>query len=269
MSHNPLPAINPGLEAKKIDDFFRNVVNKTGIRDVVIGWSGGVDSTVALYLLPRVYEPSRIHVLHMPYETDRRNGLAPILEANRIPSHNAHVVELRPLVDSVWERLAKTTPPDQKNGAVRKGNIMARMRMVTLFDFARAKGALVCGTENKSEHFLGYFTRFGDAASDMEPIEHLYKTQVYEMAAFLGLPREIVQRKPSADLWDGQTDEGEFGFTYDEADRVLSLYFDQHVPLKEIEKLGLVRAQEILGYVERNLFKHKTPYRLVPEFTQR
>ncbi len=268
MSNNLLPAINAELEAKKIDDFFRNAVKKTGIKDVVIGWSGGVDSTVALYLLSRVYEPSRIHVLHMPYETDRRNELASIMKANRLSSHNVHVVELRSMVDSVWERLGKATPPDQKNGAVRKGNIMARMRMVTLFDFARAKGALVCGTENKSEHFLGYFTRFGDAASDMEPIEHLYKTQVYEMAAFLGIPREIAQRKPSADLWDGQTDEGEFGFTYEEADRVLSLYFDRHIPVGEIIKQGFRRTKKILGYVERNLFKHKTPYRLSSEFTQ-
>ena len=104
---------------------------------------------------------------------------------------------------------------------LRLGNIMARVRMICLYDLAKQLDALVCGTENKSEKYLGYFTRFGDEASDIEPIMHLYKTEVYELAKHLGIPGAIVAKPPSADLWSEQTDERELGFSYKEADQVL------------------------------------------------
>jgi NAD+ synthase len=121
---------------------------------------------------------------------------------------------------------------------------------------------LVCGTENRSENLLGYFTRFGDEASDLEPIRHLYKTQVYELAKYLNVPQAIVQKQPSANLWKDQTDEGQFEFTYAEADQVLNLYFDKKLPVEEIQKRGLKNADKIIEFAKKNSFKHRVPYLL-------
>ncbi|NCO88578.1 NAD(+) synthase [Candidatus Roizmanbacteria bacterium] len=137
---------------------------------------------------------------------------------------------------------------------------MARTRMIILFDQAKKLDALVCGTENKSEHLLGYFTRFGDAASDIEPIQHLYKTQIYQLAKYLKIPREIINQPPTAGLWNGQTDEGQFEFTYKEADQVLSLYYDQRKSLKMIIKSGFPNVKIIIKMMRNNQFKNKTPY---------
>jgi len=131
-----------------------------------------------------------------------------------------------------------------------------------LFDLAKKKQALVCGTENKTEHLLGYFTRFGDEASDFEPIRHLYKTEVLKLALYLGVPEKIINQPPSAGLWPGQTDEGDFGFSYKEADQVLELYLEKKLKLEEIEKKGFKKAGKIIARLKQNLFKHQTPYSL-------
>lgn len=143
---------------------------------------------------------------------------------------------------------------------LRAGNIMARVRMIILFDLAKKHNALVCGTENKTEYLLGYFTRFGDEASDIEPIKHLYKTQVYQLAKHLGVPDQIINRRPTAGLWSSQTDEGEFGFSYEEADNVLYLYSDKKISTEKIIKMGYLHAKKILAFVKKNEFKRKTPY---------
>jgi len=145
---------------------------------------------------------------------------------------------------------------------VRFGNIMARIRMTILFDKAKKLNSLVCGTENKTEHLLGYFTRFGDAASDIEPISHLYKTQVRQLADYLKVPKEIINKPPTAGLWDGQTDEAEFGFTYKEADQVLNLFYDQKKTFEQIRKLGFKNAERIIKRSLNNQFKLRTPYSL-------
>ena len=127
---------------------------------------------------------------------------------------------------------------------------------------AKQLNCLVLGTENKTEYLLGYFTRFGDEASDIEPIQHLYKTQVYELAKYLKVPEEIIKATPSAGLWSGQTDEGEFGFSYQEADPVLYLYFEKKQTVEEIKKLGCKKAQKIIDFALQNSFKHEVPYTL-------
>jgi NAD+ synthase len=137
---------------------------------------------------------------------------------------------------------------------------MARSRMIILFDLAKKNHALVCGTENKSENLLGYFTRFGDAASDIEPISHLFKTQVRELAEFLELPQEIINQPPSAGLWGGQTDEKQFGFSYEEADQVLYLYFEKKYSFDKIKSLGFKYVEKIIDLVNANSFKHQVPY---------
>ena len=145
---------------------------------------------------------------------------------------------------------------------VRLGNIMARIRMIIIYDLAKKHNALVAGTENQSEYLLGYFTRFGDQASDFEPIQHLYKTQVYQLAKFLGVPKNIIEKEPTAGLWNGQTDEGEFGFTYQEADQVLYLYYDKKLKLEKIKKKGFRNAEKIIKFSLKNSYKHHAPYSL-------
>jgi len=139
----------------------------------------------------------------------------------------------------------------------------ARVRMVVLYDQAKLENALVVGTENYSEQMLGYFTRFGDEASDIEPIRHLYKTQVYELAKHLGVPQEIVVKEPSADLWRGQTDEGELGFSYAQADPILAM-FAQGKSSEDMIKAGCDKklVEAVLNQVRANNFKHKVPHKV-------
>ena len=148
-----------------------------------------------------------------------------------------------------------------KDDQLRRGNIMARVRMITLFDFAKKNNAMVVGTENRSEYHLGYFTRFGDEASDIEPLQHLYKTQVIELAKYLSLPQSIIEKPPSANLWESQTDEGDFGFSYAEADPVLYLYFDKKNPVWTIESMN-PGAKKIIEFAEKFTYKHRVPYKI-------
>ncbi|HSX24459.1 MAG TPA: NAD(+) synthase, partial [Candidatus Andersenbacteria bacterium] len=146
--------------------------------------------------------------------------------------------------------------------AFRLGNIMARCRMIAIYDLAKQKDALVVGTENRSEKYLGYFTRFGDEASDIEPIQQFYKTQVRQLAAHLKLPQEIIQKHPSAGLWDNQTDEQELGFTYEAADKILHAYLDEKKTGSAIELSNIPKAtvNAVLARVASQHFKLETPY---------
>ncbi|MBI3560071.1 NAD(+) synthase, partial [Candidatus Gottesmanbacteria bacterium] len=138
---------------------------------------------------------------------------------------------------------------------------MARVRMILLFDQAKKRNALVVGTENKTEHLLGYFTRFGDEASDIEPLRNLYKSQVYELARQLNLPENIVSKAPTAGLWEGQTDEGEFGFTYKEADEILAIIVDEKKSIDEVVRKGYDQAtvEKVVKRMKENNFKHHLP----------
>jgi NAD+ synthase len=155
--------------------------------------------------------------------------------------------------------------------SLRKGNAMARARMMVVYDVAKELNALVCGTENKSEKYLAYFTRFGDEASDVEPIQHLYKTQVRQLAAFLRLPEQFITKAPSAGLWDGQTDEAELGFSYDQADQVIEGFLQEIKQVENITQLAAVTISQkteldlpiveaVLKRIKNNHFKHEVPY---------
>jgi len=240
--------INPKLEKEKIINFLKKTLKEQKIDKIILGLSGGIDSTTVFYILKEFMAEKNIYVVQMDYYLRQKISL-PIKNVNLIFS------PIKKIVDITAEKLQITDP-------VRFGNIMARTRMMILFDLAKKFNALVSGTENKSERLLGYFTRFGDAASDLEPISHLYKTQVYQLAKYLEIPKETINQPPSAGLWDGQTDEDEFGFSYLEADQVLHLYYDENIPLKEILKQGFKNAQKIITRSLNNQFKQKTPYLL-------
>lgn len=261
-----LPKINPKQETDKIVNFLKTVQNKTGIDKVVIGLSGGIDSTTVYHLLQRAYKKENIIGVSLPYEE-----IKPIAEhllrlggTNFYHTRVSHRLSRGPLES---EKIVTPSSSKKKYGFelldnIRLGNIMARIRMIILFDLAKKNNALVCGTENKSEKLLGYFTRFGDAASDIEPISHLYKTQVYQLAKYLRIPKKVIDAAPTAGLWKGQTDEKEFGFTYKEADQVLYLYQDRDLEVRKIKKLGFKNAEKIIKRVLNNQFKQKVPYKI-------
>lgn len=246
--------MNVKTESQKIEKFFKKTFKQTGIHNAVIGLSGGIDSVTSFFLLRRVLKPEHIHVAHLYYFEPHTKQINTILKDSHIPPKNIHLISIRPMVDMFKKKL-------QVEDNIRLGNIMARVRMIVLYDLSKKYNALVCGTENKTESLLGYFTRFGDEASDIEPIRHLYKTQVYILAKYLGVPKEIIEQKPTAGLWHGQTDEDEFGFSYEEADQVLQLYYDEKKPLKEIQK-NFKNAEKIVNFSLKNSYKHKVPYSL-------
>lgn len=254
---NSLLTINSAEEAEKIETFLKQTFTQQHISNAVIGLSGGIDSATSFSLLTNVLEPEHIFVMHLYYTEPQTSHIETMLQTAKIPEANIRFVSIRESVDTIAQALTIERSEETK---IRLGNIAARVRMIMLFDYAKANNALVCGTENKSENLLGYFTRFGDQASDIEPIEHLYKTQIVQLAEYLKVPDEIIKQQPSAGLWQGQTDEGQFGFTYKEADQVLYLALEKQVPTEELVKQGFTNAAAILKWREQNLFKHKTPY---------
>ncbi|MBI4089322.1 MAG: NAD(+) synthase [Candidatus Levybacteria bacterium] len=272
---NNLPKIDPRKESIRIIDFTKTTLRKQNFKNVVIGLSGGVDSALCFALLKESIAPENIFVAHLYYFQPQIDALNPILQDTKIPPKNIYNISIKSLVDEI----AKTfnlaplrasfaevaTKAEQGFGGanrLRFGNIMARVRMILLYDLAKKHNALVCGTENKSEFYLGYFTRFGDEASDFEPIRHLYKTQVYKLAEHAGIPKNIINQTPTAGLWEGQTDEGEFGFSYKEADQVLYLYFEKSIPLPQIISKGFPNAEKIIERAKQNAFKHNLPYKV-------
>ena len=242
-----IPKINFQKEITRIIDFIAKTLKEQGFEKIVLGVSGGVDSMTVYYLLKRVVPQNKIFAFHLYYFNPDKNILDP----------NINLLTIKKTVDEIIKNL-KIDPKDK----LRIGNIIARVRMIHLHDLAKKNNALVCGTENKSERQLGYFTRFGDAASDLEPMQHLYKTQVNELAKELCVPKLIIEQKPTAGLWIGQTDESEFGFSYLEADQVLYLYFDKKMSIEEILKLGFKNTKKIIAFAKKNQFKQNTPYRL-------
>lgn len=231
------------IKQNRIDEIVRWLRKIYGDRSAVVAVSGGVDSAVVLTLTVLALGSERVIPLCLPYGAQDMKDARTIIKWNGL-THKMVEINIAGVVDKVSETL-------RVEGEVRKGNIMARVRMVVVFDFSKKMGALVCGTENKSENLLGYFTRFGDSASDVEPIAHLYKTEVWEMAKSLDLPEIFLTKAPSAGLWEGQSDEGELGFSYLEADKVLR---------GEIAGVDSKIVERVREMVARNKFKLEVPY---------
>ncbi|MGI6375575.1 MAG: NAD+ synthase [Anaerolineae bacterium] len=237
-------------ETARIVAFIRQQMEAAGLRRAVIGLSGGVDSALVAALCAQALGPDQVRAVLLPYRTSNPDSEAHgrlVAEALRL---DVQRFDISGMVDAVVAQ-----QPDMSSG--RKGNIMSRCRMVYLYDQSAACSGLVVGTSNRTETLLGYFTLYGDGAAALKPLMHLYKCQVRQLSAHLGLPEVVIDKAPSADLWAGQTDEGELGFTYDEADQVLYLLTEEHRSVDEIAAQGFeadtVRAIE--ARMRRNAFK--------------
>jgi len=204
-------------ETERICKFIKDTVKEAGAKGVVLGVSGGLDSAVVAMLVNKVFPWRRSNrpaeYIYMPMSYEIHNPEVYNLCYNILKvSHTTLPID-RELVNSIAQPRLESPIP--------KGNIIARLRMIKLYWIANGINFLVIGTTNKSEHMIGYFTKYGDGACDFEPIQHLYKTEVYELAKYLGVPNGILKAKPTAGLWEGQTDEGEIGMSYEKLDKIL------------------------------------------------
>lgn len=234
--------------------FIRSEVRKAGFAKVALGLSGGVDSAVSCALAARALGKENVLAVMMPYKTSSAESLS---DARLLIEQLGVASELRDITATVDAFFADK--PDANR--VRRGNVMARTRMMTLYDISARDARLVVGTSNKTELLLGYGTLFGDMASAINPIGDLYKTQIWELAKRLDIPKSIIEKKPSADLWEGQTDEAELGFSYREVDELLYKMVD--LRLRDEDLLAEGYAPEFLRKVKRlvvrNQFKRLTP----------
>src|SRR5581483_8896722 len=246
---------------KKIENFIQSVCKKEGFKNVLIGVSGGVDSATSLTLAVNALGRSHVWPVLLPYgefDDEHAKDAFTVVKANKILLSQVVSVDIKPIVDSFKLH-------DKRIDQIRLGNVMARARMMVLFDLARKNSRLVLGTENKSEHLLGYFTRFGDEASDIEPLRGLYKTQIFMLAKYLGVPEKILTKSPSAGLWQNQTDEKEFGFSYKTADEILFLHFEKRFTRKKLpDRFGKKLVDKVWFWIEKGEFKKRVPYILEP-----
>jgi NAD+ synthase len=246
--------INSELVVKILTGFIKNETEKVGFEKVVLGLSGGIDSAVSAYLAAMALGKENVTGIMMPYETSSKESLADARLVIRETGIKSLKVDITPMIDAYFKSFPKADN-------MRRGNKMARERMTILYDHSAKENALVLGTSNKTELLLGYGTLHGDMASAINPIGDLYKTQVRQLARDIGVPKKIVEKKPSADLWHGQSDEEELGFTYKKVDGLLYYLVDKRYSEKELEKLGFEKdfINQIMKKIQASQFKRKLP----------
>ena len=222
----------------------------------MLGLSGGIDSALVAYLVAEAIGADRLLCVLMPYRTSSPASRGDAEEVVRRLGCASELVEITPMVDGYFG------PASQRGArALRRGNFMARMRMAVLYDRSVTWGGLVVGTGNKTESLIGYTTLFGDNACAFNPIGDLYKSQVRQLAAAIGVPEQIIRKAPSADLWPGQTDEIEGGFSYPELDRLLFWRIDRRRSIDEVVALGFGAAmvERVDRMVAGAEFKRQVP----------
>ncbi|MEA2683414.1 MAG: synthase [Chloroflexota bacterium] len=247
-------AVNLPLVRSILVGFLRNETSRVGFSRVVLGLSGGVDSALVAALAVEALGPQNVTGVSMPYRLSNPQSLEDATLVAAGLGMRQEVVDITPQVDAYFEAI-----PDA--GDARRGNKMARERMTILYDVSARDGSLVVGTSNKTELLLGYGTIFGDMASALNPIGDLYKSQVWQLAAYMDLPQAVVRKPPSADLWEGQSDEQELGFAYAQVDRLLYHAVDRRMRRDELVEQGHDPAfvDSVLRRIRVNQYKRRPP----------
>jgi NAD+ synthase len=246
--------INTDLARRILSGFIHSELTRHGFKRAVLGLSGGIDSAVCCYLAAEALGPENVLALRLPYETSSPESLEHaqlVIDATRVQSKT---IEITTMVNPLFEQFTEMNQ-------IRRGNAMARARMIAWYDQSVAFNALVLGTGNKTEILLGYTTLYGDSACAINPNGDLYKTQLRQLARDLGVPQPILEKPPSADLWVGQTDEGELGFSYEEVDKLLYLLVDRRYTADECVEAGFAPnfVEGVMERVRRNHFKRMMP----------
>ena len=235
-------------------EFLRENFKKAGFSKAVLGLSGGIDSALVAYLLRDVLGKENVLAIMMPYKSsnpDSLNHAKLVIEDLKI---NSKTIEITDMIDAYFKN-------EKEASSLRMGNKMARERMSILFDYSSKENALVVGTSNKTEIYLGYSTQFGDSACALNPIGDLYKTNIWDLSRYLKIPNELIEKKPSADLWEGQTDEQEMGLTYKEADQVLYRMLEENKTTEEVLAEGFNKdlVDNIVRRINRSEYKRRMP----------
>ena len=235
-------------------EFLRESFKKTGFSKAVLGLSGGIDSALVAYLLRDALGKENVLAIMMPYKSSNPDSLNHAKLVVEDLGINSKTIEITDMIDAYFKNEKEAT-------SLRMGNKMARERMSILFDYSSKENALVVGTSNKTEIYLGYSTQFGDSACALNPIGDLYKTNIWDLSRYLKIPNELIEKKPSADLWEGQTDEQEMGLTYKEADQVLYRMLEENKKVEEILAEGFNKdlVDNIVRRMNRSEYKRRMP----------
>jgi NAD+ synthase len=252
-------AIDARVARRIMVGFIRGQLRQAGFERALIGLSGGIDSAVVAFLVAEAIGPERLLCVLMPYRTSSSESLDDARSVVEQLGCASRVVDISPMVDGYFEQALG--PEGAEASTLRRGNFMARARMAVLYDLSADWRGLVAGTGNKTEVLIGYTTHFGDDACAFDPVGDLYKSQLRQVAVELGVPERIIAKPPTADLWPGQTDEAEVGFSYAEMDRLLYWMVDRRRSPQELAQRGFDP-----GFVERvsrmvavNEFKRQVP----------
>jgi NAD+ synthase len=260
----PELAIDTGIARKVIAEFIRGQLRQAGFERAVLGLSGGIDSALVAYLVAEAIGAERLLCVMMPYRTSSPESRGDAETVVAALGCAAELVDISPMVDGYFgaDGAAGAGGRDAlEAAALRRGNFMARMRMATLYDRSVSWRGLVVGTGNKTESLIGYTTLFGDSACAFNPIGDLYKSQVRQLSAAIGVPEAVIRKAPSADLWPGQTDETEAGFSYPVLDRLLFWRVDRRRNVEEVVAKGFDRAmvERVDRMVAGAEFKRQVP----------
>lgn len=246
--------INTDLTRKILTGFVKSEITRVGFTRAVIGLSGGIDSALSCALAAEALGPQNVLAVRMPCKSSSPDSLEDAEKTAKCLEVRMDTIEITPMIEPIIQR-----EPQMSN--LRKGNLMARARMIVLYDQSEAFKGLVVGTSNKTEILLGYTTLWGDMASAINPIGDLYKTQLRQLAGAMNLPRSVIDKPPSADLWLGQTDEAELGFTYADVDPLLYLLVDKRCDPQDCIDYGFDKkfVETVITRIRRSQYKRMMP----------